>query len=76
MWNFLLYLDFELFAKVPGFYILKETRFVNNSRSKQNLKNSTHPFVDIRKTETCAKFQEKLINSTVVGALQGFQFFR
>ena len=61
---------------MPGFYTLTETRFINNSRSKQNLKNPTHPFVDIRKTETCAKFQQKIMNCTVVGAHESFQFFR
>ena len=44
--------------------------------SKQNKKYSAHPFVDIRKTETCAKFQQKILNSTVVGAHQSSQFFR
>ena len=42
--------------KIPGFYTLTETRFINNLRSKQNNKNHTHPFVDIRKTETYAKY--------------------
>ena len=69
-------LELELFAKIPGFYTLTATRFINNSRSKQNKKNPTHTFVDIRKTETCAKFQQKILNSTVVGARQTFQFFR
>ena len=49
--------------------------FINNSRSKQNLKNPTHSFVGICKTEKCAKFQQKILNSTVVGARQSFQFF-
>ena len=62
--------------KIPGFYTLTETSFINNSISKQNKKNPTHPFVDIRKTETCAKFQQKTLNSTVVGARQSFQYFR
>ena len=61
--------------ETPGFYTLTETRFINNSKSKQNLKNPTHSFVDTRKTETCGKFQQKIINSTVVGA-QNFQFSR
>ena len=26
--------------------------------------------------ETCAKFYQKIINSTIVGARQSFQFFR
>ena len=61
---------------MSGFYTLAETRFINNSRSKQNFKNPTHAFVDIRKMEMCTKFQQKIVNSTVVGARQSFQFFR
>ena len=69
----------ELFAKIkknPSFYTFTKTRFINNSRSKQNKKNPKHPFVDIGKTETCAKFQQKILNSMVVGACQSFPFFR
>ena len=62
--------------KILGFYILTETSFINNSRSKQNKKNPIHSFVDIGKTKTCAKFQQKLLKLTVVGARQSFQFFR
>ena len=62
--------------KILGFYILTETSFINNSRSKQNKKNPTHSFVDIGKTKSCAKFQQKILNSTVFGARQSFQFFR
>ena len=50
--------------------------FTNNSRSKQNLKNPAHPFVDIGKQKTCAKFRQKLLKSMVVGARQSFQIFR
>ena len=49
---------------------------LNNSRSKQNKKNPEHSFVDIGKYETCAKFQQKILNSVVAGARQSFQFFR
>ena len=42
--------------KWPVFYTLPETKFINNSRSKQNKENPTHPSVDIGKTEMCAKF--------------------
>ena len=35
--------------KRPGFYTLVFYTFINNSRSKQNKKNPTHPFVDITK---------------------------
>ena len=60
---FLFCLELELFAKIkriPDFYTLTETSFINNSRSKQNIKNPKHSFVDIGKTETCAKFQQKI----------------
>ena len=62
--------------KRPGFYTLRETRFINISRFKQNKKNPTHRFVDIGKTETGVKFQQKILNSMVVGARQSFKFFR
>ena len=35
--------------KRPGFYTLVFYIFISNSRSKQNLKNPAHPFVDIIK---------------------------
>ena len=44
--------------------------FANNSRSKQNKKNLEHTFVDIGKLETYAKFQQKTLNSRVVGGHQ------
>ena len=44
----------------------------NNSYSKQNLRNPKHPFVDIGKWKTCAKFQQKIFNFMVVGARQSF----
>ena len=49
--------------------------FINNSRSKQYT-NPKHTFIDIVKQEACAKFQQKILNFVVVGARQGFQFFR
>ena len=39
-------------------------------------KNPTHYFVDIGKWETCAKFQQKILNFKVVGARQSFQISR
>ena len=45
-------------------------------RSKQNVKNPKHPYVDIGKYETYGKFQKKIFNSLVVGARRSFQFFR
>ena len=78
---FLFCLDLELFAKInkrPGFYTLTETRFINNSRFKQNKKNPKHPFGDIGKYETCANFRKtlKILNSVIVRAHENFQFFR
>ena len=49
--------------------------FANGSRSKQNKKNPEHPFVNISQWELCGKFQQKILNSVVVGARQRFQFF-
>ena len=40
------------------------------------LKIPGNPFVGIGKKKTCAKFQQKVLNFTVVGAPQNFQFFR
>ena len=75
VWVFFLFcLDLELFAKIkkrPGFYTLVFYIFINNSRSK----NPEHSFADIVKYETCAKFQQKILNFVVVGARQSFQFF-
>ena len=44
--------DVELFAKNekrPIFYTITEARFINNSRSKQNIKIPKDAFVDIDK---------------------------
>ena len=65
----------------PGFCECVETRcfliLTNNLElNKKKQKNPKHPFVDIGKWETCGKFQQKLLNSLVVGACQSFQCFR
>ena len=39
-------------------------------------KNPVHPFVDNGKKETCAKFQQRILNYRAVGARQGFLIFR
>ena len=39
-------------------------------------KRPRHAFVDIGQLETCAKFQQKILNYSVVGARQSFQIFR
>ena len=59
------FLELELFAKIKKDLVSThtETWFINNSRSKQNKKNTEHRFADIGKTETYAKFQQKILNS-------------
>ena len=49
---------------------------MNNSRSKQNNKILNTLFLEIGKLETRAKFQQKILNTMVVGTCQSFQFFR
>ena len=76
---FLFCLELELFAKIkkdlvsthsqkPG---LSVTHDLNKIK-----KIPEHPFVDIGKTETCAKFQQKILNFMTVGVRQSFQLFR
>ena len=62
--------------KRPGFYTLKFCIFINNSRSKQNKTNTEPAFVDIIKWKACGNFQQKILNSMVLGTRQSFQFFR
>ena len=64
--------------KIPSFYTLTETSFIK-IRKIQFLTQDLHKIrktPHIRKTEMCAKFQQKILNFTVVGAHQSFQFFR
>ena len=75
---FLFRLDLELFAKIkkelvstPSFFT-----FLLTTQDLNKTKKSRTPFVDIFKQETCAKFQQKILNFVVVGARQSFQFFR
>ena len=78
---FLFCLELELFAKIkkdlvsthsqkPGLSI---TQDLSKIKKKKNPK---HAFVVIGKTETCAKFHQKILNAMVVGARQSFQFLR
>ena len=63
-------LELELFAKI-------KKDLVSTHSQKPGLSiNLNKKFVDIGKTEACARFQEKILNYTVVGAHQSFQFFR
>ena len=64
------FLDLELFAKIKkdlvsthlSFTLLLITQDLNKIK-----KNSTYAFVDIIKYKTCAKFQQKILNSMAVG---------
>ena len=76
---FLFCLDLELFAKIEkdlvSTYSVFTPLLITHDLNKI-LKNLTHPFVDITKEKTCAKFQQKILNSMVVGARQNFELFR
>ena len=63
--------DEPCFCETRPFLILAN----NFKRFKQNKKNPEHPFVAIGKWKTCAKRQQKLLNSMVVEARENFQFF-
>ena len=63
----------------PGFCEWLETRsflFWHKTQDVNRIKISRTLFIDIGKQETCAQFQQKLLNSVVVGAYHIFQFFR
>ena len=55
-------------SQKPGLSITQDLNKIKKGR--------THHFVDIRRTKTCAKFQQKVLNFMVVGARQSFQLFR
>ena len=76
VWDiFLFCLDLELFAKdlvsTHSFFTL-----LLISQDLNKIKKIPHHFVDTTKYKTSAKFQQKILNSVVVGALQSFQFIR
>ena len=76
---FLFCLELELFPKIKNCLVSTHSQKPDLSITQdlnKILKNPTHPFVDISKTETCGKFQQKILNSTLVGARQSFEFFR
>ena len=77
---FLFCLKLEVFIKIKRTWNLEVYEnhifYASNSRSKLNPKNLEYCSVDIGKWEACAKFQQKIFNSTEVGAHQSFQFFR
>ena len=68
---FLFYLDLDLFAKIKKDLVSARSIFILlliiQDLNKIN-KNPTHPFVYITKQKTCAKLQQNILNSMVVGA--------
>ena len=72
-------LEIELFVKIKNYlfstHSQKPVLSIIQDLNKID-KNPTHPFVDISKTETCEKFQQKILNTTLVGARQSFKFLR
>ena len=69
-------LDLVLFAKIKKDLASTHWFFtlllINQDLNKK--KNPVHAFLDITKKKTCAKFQQKILNSIVVGARQSFNF--
>ena len=71
-------LDLELFAKMKKDLFSAHSFFtiLLITQDPNKIKNPEHPFVEIVKQETCAKFQQKILNFMAVGARQNFQLFR
>ena len=69
----------ELFAKMKKYLVStnsqKSRLSITQDLNKMKKIPHTH-LVDIHKTKACATFQQKILNTTVVGAHQSFQFFR
>ena len=63
-------------SKRPGFHILVSyILLITQDLIKKN-KQTENTFVDIVKYETCAKFQQKILNPMAVGARHSFRFYR
>ena len=74
---FLFCIDLELFPKIKNTWFLHNWGFFTFLLITQNLnKNPGHTFLEISKYKTWAKFQQKILNSVVVGAHQSFGIFR
>ena len=75
---FLFCLDLELIGNIKNTWFLHTHFFIfiDNSRSEQNKKILEHPFVEISKQGTCARFQQKILNFMLIGACQNLQFFK
>ena len=74
----MLCLEIKLFAKIKKDLVSTHSQDIGLSITQDLIKTKKipHTLVDIRQTEKCTKFQQKILNSTVVGARQSFQFFR
>ena len=72
-------LELELFAKIKKDLVSTQSQKPGLSITQDLNKIEKIPhtlLLTLVKTETCAKFQPKILNCTVVGARQSFQFFR
>ena len=71
-------LELGLFARIKKYLVSTHSQkpVLSITQDLNKIKKISHPFVDIRKTETCGKLQQKILNSMVVGARQSFGFFR
>ena len=77
--NFFLFcLDLELLINLVSVGVQKPGLFVfwQKTQVLNKIKSPTHPFVNIGKQGTCAKFLQKLRKFKAVDARQSFQFFR
>ena len=78
VWDFFHFVELEFFAKIKKDLISTHSQKpgLSITQDLKEIKNPTHPFVYIGKMEMCTKFQQKILNCTLVGARQNFQFFR
>ena len=56
--DFLFFLELGLFAKIKKYLVSTHSQkpSLSISQGLNKIQNPTHPFIDIRKMETCAKF--------------------
>ena len=76
---FLFCLSLELFAKIKKDLVFRHSFFTLLLITQDLNKIKKIPqilFVDITKKKTCAKFQQEILKSVVVGSCQSFQCFR
>ena len=76
---FLFCVDLELFVKLKKDLVSTHSLFtlLLITQDLNKIKNSLTPFfVDNTRKKTCAKFQQKILNSLVIEVHQSFRFFR